>query len=162
MELGSPSQPGAKSHGIMHRWTATILLLVMLVPAFGPVALAGNPPFGPMHCMRRPLQPTPTAELAMHCHHGASQSAMSKNAGVQYPAVSTPDYSESSFRALDCCCCHDCDCCRSPKTSEWARPAPVELSFASLQIEPVLAAPAASFVSSAVSGPDSARGPPRS
>jgi len=142
----------------MHRWTATLLLLIMLVPAFGPVALAGSRPSGPMHCMRRPLQPTPTDEPAMHCHHGASQNAMSRNAGAQYPAASTPADSETSFRSLDCCCYHDC--CRSPKTSEWARLASADLSFVSLQTEPVLAAPAASSASSPVSGPDSARAPP--
>jgi len=145
----------------MHRCTASFLLLVMLVPASGPFALAGTVPSGPMHCMRRPLQrvegasAAAPAEPAMHCHHGVSQ-----NAAAQDPAASTPAHPEISFRSLDCCCHHDCDCCRNSKTSEWARPAPVDLSFVSIQIEPALAAPAASFVSSAVSGPDSARAPP--
>jgi len=137
----------------MHRWTARFLLLLMLVPAFGPLALAGVAPPEGMHCMRRPVTASPaSAERAMHCHHGGPQSATQN--------VASPASSEASFRSLDCCCQH-CDCCRSSKTSEWARPACNHFSFASLLIEPALLASAAPRLSAPLIGADSARAPPR-
>lgn len=136
---------GAKT---MHRWTAKVLLLVILVPAFGPLALARTPAPAAMHCMRQPLrQAAPAAQLAMHCHHGMGQAP-------------PPDSHEASVRALDCCCSNH-DCCRSLKTSERACPAANRLSFASLLIEPSLAAPIIHHVSANLIAPDSARAPPR-
>jgi hypothetical protein len=130
----------------MHRWTATFLLLVMVVPAFGPLALAGTAAPQAMHCMRQPLGQT--AQPPMHCHHGMGQSSL-------------PQTPEASFRALDCCCPNH-DCCRGLKTSEWARPAASQFSTVSLLIEPALVAPAASRGSADRIAPDSARAPPLS
>jgi len=126
------------------RWTAGLLSLVMLVPAFQPVALAcaAGPPQA-MHCVRHPAQP---AMPAMHCHHGMAK---------------TPESADASFRALDGCC-QNHDCCRGLKTSEWARPAsspPFRLSFL---IEPAPATQPAVLRPSDLFARDSARAPPRS
>ena len=137
----------------MWGWTARFLLLVMLVPAIGPLALARVAPPEAMHCMRRPLQTAaPAAEPAMHCHHAAAA------AGNAMPQAAS---SEASFCSLDCCCPNH-DCCRGLKTSEWARPASNLLSLVTLLIEPALPAQMAARVSTAITGPDSARAPPRS
>jgi len=140
------------------RWTASFLLLVMLVPAFGPLALARVAPPEGMHCMRRPISDAPTAGPAMHCHQEALQSAVAYSSRSQDSAL--PASSGASFRSLDCCCNHDC-CCRILKTSDWARPAVNHLSFVGLLIEPALSAPITDRVSAVLIGPDSARAPPR-
>ena len=133
----------------MHRWTARFLLLAMLFPAFGPLALARADQPGAMHCMRKPLQPGAQAnQPAMHCHHAMAQS----------PAPETP---EKSFRSLDCCC-QNHDCCRGLKTSEWARPASNLLSTVSLLIEPAPVAQLAPHSSADPTGQDCTRAPPRS
>ena len=146
----------------MHRWTARFLLLVMLVPAFGPLALARVGAPAGMHCMRRPLaaEQDRAAEPAMHCHHSAVQSAgqSAPQAAESQTSAAAP---AASLRSLDCCCGQHCDCCRNSKTSEWARPAATHLSVISVLIEP---APAAHFVTrpaTLFTGPDSARAPPR-
>jgi len=139
----------------MHRWTARFLLLIMLVPAVGPLALARVASPRPMPCMRRPLAAAP----AMHCHHGASQSAPQT---AESQASASPVSQETSFRSLDCCCGQHCDCCRNSKTSESARPASNHLSFVGLLMESALPAALASRVSAFFAGPDSARAPPRS
>jgi len=128
----------------------------MIVPAFGPLALAGAAQSSPMHCMRRPLQPSPAAEPAMHCHHAAAQSAAPQSAEPQSSLA--PPSSETSLSSPDCCSNHDC--CRSLKTSEWARPASAQLSVAGLQIEPAPSAALAVRLSAPLTGPDSARAPP--
>jgi len=143
----------------MHRWTARFLLLVMLVPAVGPVALARVASPAPMHCMRGPLAVAPAAETAMHCHHVASQSVPQT---VEPQASASHASQEASFRSIDCCCGQHCDCCRNSKMSEWARAASSHLSFVSLLIEPALPAAMAHRVSTFLAGPDSARAPPRS
>ncbi len=131
----------------MHRWTAGLLLLVMLVPGLAPLALAGTAAPEAMHCMRRPLSGTaPAAQPAMHCHEAMAQAPPEQS-------------SEASFRSLDCCC-QNHDCCRSVKTSEWAQPASVHFSFVSLLIESALGAPAILRVSVDLTAPDSARAPP--
>lgn len=142
-----------------HRWVAGFLLLVMAMPAVGPLALASLGEKGVRACCRRrPLTTTaPNAPVqpVMHCHHGASQTA-SGNSGSQ---TSSPG--QASLRSLDCCCGQKCDCCRNSKASNWARIASRPLSFVSLPIatmragSPVLGA-AIFFI-----GPDSARAPPQ-
>lgn len=139
-----------------HRLTAGFLLLVMLFPAFGPLALARVSPAEGMHCMRHPLvgSPAPTAAPAMHCHHMAQMAP-------QAPDSQAAESQVDSFRSFDCCCGQHCDCCRNSKTSEWARPAVTYLSLLSLLIEPAPTAPLAAQVSPVFAGPDSARAPPR-
>jgi hypothetical protein len=136
-----------------------LLLLVMLVPAFGPLAMANLPPMEGMHCMRRRLSDAPAAAAVMHCHHGASPAGAAENSESPESAAAP----ETSFRSLDCCCNH-CDygcCCRIPKTSEWATPVTFQLSSVSPLIELVSSAPFTDRDSLLLVGPDSARAPPR-
>jgi hypothetical protein len=141
--VGSPGpRSTAKS---MHRWTATFLLLAMLFPAFGPLALAQAAQPEAMHCIRRPAR---FVQPAMHCHHAMAESA-------------AQEVSEKSLRSLDGCC-QNHDCCRCLRTSEWVCPASNLLVNVSLLIE---SAPAARFVvqiSPASTGQNSTRAPPRS
>jgi len=125
----------------MHRWTARFLLLAIVLPVCGPLALARTEQPA-MHCMRKPAQP------AMHCHHGMAQA----------PAQEAP---EKSFGALDACC-QNHDCCRGLKTSEWARPASNLLSCVSVSIERAPASQTATHVSADPAGQDSTRAPPHS
>jgi hypothetical protein len=129
----------------MHRWIARLLLLVMLVPAFGPLVLARADQPEAMHCMRKPAQSVPPA---MNCHHGMAQT----------PAQ---EALEKSFRALDGCC-QNHDCCRGLKTSEWARPASIQLSDVSLLIGHAPVPSLAPRISDNLAGEDSARAPPPS
>ncbi|MBZ5655522.1 MAG: hypothetical protein LAO56_09620 [Acidobacteriia bacterium] len=128
----------------MHRWTAKFLLLAMLLPAFGPLALARADQPEAMHCMRTPVQ---TVQPAMHCHHGMAQA----------PAQEAP---ERSFRALGGCC-QNHDCCRGLKTSGWARPASNLLPYVSLLVEGAPTAQLAAQISANLPGQDSTRAPPR-
>jgi hypothetical protein len=123
------------------RWTACLLSLVMLVPAFEPVALACAAGPQAMHCMRHSAQPEMPA---MHCH------------GVK----KTPESADASFRALEGCC-QNHDCCRSLKTSEWARPVSRPSPRLRFLVEPAPAAPPAALTPSDLVGHDSARAPPR-
>jgi hypothetical protein len=141
------------------RWTASFLLLVMLVPAFGPFAMARLAPPEGMHCMRRPLPDAPAAAPAMQCHH-AAQDAKAAQRGVAGNAASQISRGETSFRSVDCCCSNH-DCYRGLKTSEWARPASNLLSVVRFPIEPAIPAQIALRVSALLSGLDFARAPPR-
>jgi hypothetical protein len=132
----------------MHRWTARFLLLVMLVPAVGPLALARVGAPQAMHCIRQPLRTPLSAQPGMQCHHGMALT----------PQPASP---QESFNSLDCCSGNH-DCCRGLKTSEWASPASNQLLIISLLIEPALRAQAAAGVSPDLLGRDSARAPPRS
>lgn len=144
---GNPSPRSTVIH--MHRWTARFLLLAMLLPVLGPLALARAVQPEAMHCVRKPLQPaTQTNQPAMHCHHAIAQA----------PAPGSP---ATSFNSLDCCC-QNHDCCRGLKTSEWARPASNLLSYVSLPIEPAPAPQFAAQISADPTGQDSTRAPPRS
>lgn len=143
-----------------YRWTARFLLLVMLVPAFGPFAMARLAPPEGMHCMRRPLSDAPAAEPAMHCHHAAQETETAQHSAAQNAAWQTSQ-PEATFRSLDCCCLNH-DCCRGLKTSEWARPASNHFSFITFLIEPALPAQIATRISAMLTGLDSARAPPRS
>jgi hypothetical protein len=126
----------------MHRWTAKLLLLVLLAPAFGPLALARASRQESPHCVRQAAKP------AMQCHHGMAMAPERRS-------------SETSFRALDNCCPNH-DCCRGLRTSEWARPASDLLSCVSLLIEHAPASRGEVPPSTDVSQYDSARAPPRS
>ena len=141
-------EPNARNTAkIMHRWTARFLLLAMVLPALGPLALARTDQPEVMHCMRKPLQPAPqTNEPAMHCHHAMA------------PAPA-PDAPEKSFGALDGCC-QNHDCCRGLKTSEWARPASNLLSDVRLLVESAAIPQAAAHISADPAGQDSTRAPP--
>ena len=142
-----------------HRWIAAFLLLVMAMPAVGPLALASLGEQGVRACCRRrPLTTTaPNAPVqpAMHCHHGASQNA-SGNFGSQ--TSGTP---QASLRSSDCCCGQKCDCCRNSKTSNWARIAPRPLSFVSLPMATMRASSSVTRAAIFFIGPDSARAPPQ-
>jgi len=136
------------------RWTARFLLLAMLAPAFGPLAMARAAQPGAMHCMRQPVSGHP-AQPAMQCHHAMAQSKPPQ------PPSSPVESSETSFQAVaNCCLNHDC-CCRVA-TLEWAQPASSLLSFLSLLIEPARPSQSTILLSSDISGHDSARAPPRS
>jgi hypothetical protein len=129
----------------MHRWTARFLLLAMLLPVCGPLALARADHPEAVHCIRQPVQ---SAQPAMRCHHAMAQT----------PAEES---SEESFRSLDCCC-QNHDCCRSLKTSGWARPAGNLLSYVSLLTGRAPASQLAAHISADPTGQDSTRAPPRS
>jgi hypothetical protein len=146
------------------RWIARFLLLVMLAPAFGPLAMARAAQPGAMHCMRQPVSGHP-AQPAMPCHHAMAQSKPSQpesSPSESSQVESSPvESSEASFQAVaNCCLNHDC-CCRAA-TVEWAQPASSLLSFLSLLIEPAGALQSTILLSSDISGHDSARAPPRS
>jgi len=129
-----------------YRWTARCLLLVMLAPAFGSLAMAQA---GEMHCLR-PMASTQTAPPDMPCHHALAQA---------HPILSKSP--QALLQAGDSNCCQN-HCCCGAVTSEWAQPASGLLSFLSLLIEPARPAQGASLRSSNIVGLDSARAPPRS
>src|ERR1700704_4611026 len=138
------------------RWIARFLLLVMLAPAFGPLAMARAAQPGVMHCMRQPVSGHP-AQPAMQCHHAMAQSKppQPQSSQVESSPVesSQVESSEASFQAVaNCCLNHDC-CCRAA-TLEWAHPASSLLSFLSLLIEPARASRGAILLSSDISGHD--------
>jgi len=137
---------------IIKFWIARFLVLVMLVPAFGPLALAHAAPIESMHCARRPLAESRAGGPAMHCHEGLAQNGVAGNDG---PVMPEPG---ASFRSLDCCSNHDC--CRAVKTSDWARPASNFLSLLSFLAEPALHTQLTARIPTAFTGPDSTRAPP--
>jgi hypothetical protein len=146
------------------RWIARFLLLVMLAPAFEPLAMARAAQPGALHCMRQPVSGRP-AQPAMQCHHAMAQSKPSQpppSPVESSPGESSPvESSEASFQAVaNCCLNHDC-CCRVA-TLEWAHPAFGLLPFLSLLIEPARTSQSTILRSSDISGHDSARAPPRS
>jgi len=125
----------------MHRWIARLLVMIMLVPAFGPVAMAHvSPSMGP-HCQRQAAKP------AMPCHHGMTMAP-------------EPPSSDTSFSAVDSCC-QDHACCRGLATLRWAKPAQQPAGHLELCSEPALFATTLQFVPTLLSDRDSARAPPR-
>jgi hypothetical protein len=148
-----------KNVSTTHRWIASFLLLVMLVPALGPFAMARLAPPDGMHCTRRPLSDAPAAAPAAPCHH-AAQEAKAAQDGAAENVASQISRHEASFRSVDCCCSNH-DCCRGLKTAEWARPASNLLSVVKFLVEPAIPAQIALRVSVMLSGLDSARAPPR-
>jgi hypothetical protein len=169
----------------MYRWTARFALLIMLVPIFGPLAVATVAPQQKMQCcVRRPMATAraPVAETEMPCHHRAfvspaqaaaakaadagshSESGAAANAASQastQPSTLNAASPEASFHSLDCCG-QRCDCCNSSKTSEWARLVSNRVSFDSRRVEPATGESAADYVSSPLLDADSARAPPSS
>ena len=155
------------------RWVARILVLVMLAPGFGPIAMACSAQPEAMHCMRQSHSAARVAQPAMQCHHAMGGSMM--GGSVSMPAASmpaasqnesatgdsSPSSSEASFRAVDNCCQdHNCCCCMG--TSEWAQPASGLPSSFRLLIEPVYLLRRVEYHSSEIESHDSARAPPRS
>jgi hypothetical protein len=155
------------------RWVARILVLVMLAPGFGPIALACSAQPEAMHCMRQSHSAAKVAQPVMQCHHAMGGSMM--GGSVSMPAASmpaasqnesatgdsSPSSSEASFRAVDNCCQdHNCCCCMG--TSEWAQPASGLPSSFRLLIEPVYLLRRVEYHSSEIESHDSARAPPRS
>lgn len=139
-----------------YRWAARLLLLVMLVPALGPMAMPCTALPQVMHCMRRSPsgQAVPgeaaserSAQPAMPCHHAMAQPPRGES-------------SEASYHATDNCCQNHC-CCGAT-TSEWARPASSLLSSVSLTVEPARPMQDAAILFRDGSRQDSARAPPRS
>jgi hypothetical protein len=88
----------------MQRWIARLLVLVMAVPALGPLAIAAAAPQTGPHCAR------PAAKPAMQCHPGMT---------MPMPMAADTPSSEKSFRATDSCC-QDHDCCRGMAAPKWA------------------------------------------
>lgn len=139
-------------------WIASLLLVIMLVPAVGPLALARAGQPGAMHCMRMSLRSDASPAPAMHCHHAMGEARASQNALGDNAATSAP-VSETSIHALDNCCANH-DCCRGAVTSEWAHPATPHVSSLSLLVESAFAIRLDRAPSCLLSGPDSARAPP--
>jgi hypothetical protein len=133
------------------RWTSRFLLLVMLAPAFGPLAMAHAMQPGAMHCMRQPIAARTSghaAPPAMPCHGAMVMAAQ-------------PESSEASFQAADENCCQN-HCCCGATTSQWVRLACSQQSFLGLLVETTRPAQNAVLQSSDIAGQDSTRAPPRS
>src|SRR5579863_1262965 len=135
------------------RWTARFLLLVMLAPAYSPLAMGCAARPGAMHCMRHP-ESVQSRQPAMPCHHSmaAPKAPPSESSRVES--------SEAKFQATDDNCCQNHCCCAT--TSEWARPASQPLGLFSLLVEPAGRFQSAVIRSIDISGHDSARAPPLS
>ena len=153
------------------RWTARFLLLVMLAPAYEPLAMACAVQPGATHCLRQSLSgslsgstpgsmsasvPARGSHPEMPCHHATAQSTQPQ------PESSQGESSETSFQAAsddNCCKTH---CCCGAITSEWAQPASGLRSFLGLPIGPAQPSQGVTPHSIDISGHDSARAPPRS
>jgi hypothetical protein len=130
------------------QWTARLLMLVMLVPAYAPMAMACVARPMAMHCARKPVSGH-VAPPAMPCHQAMADAKAGQS-----------ESSETSVQADGNCC--QSHCCCGATTSEWARPAPGLLSVLSLLIELAPPTQSATLHSSNIFGHDSARAPPRS
>src|SRR5271155_2760120 len=115
------------------RWTARFLLLVMLAPAYEPLAMAWITRPAAMHCMRESLSGSTSGstsahvpQLSMPCHHAMAESAPSQPESSQSSETSIQSANDDN-----CCKNH---CCCGAITSEWAQPASGLLSFFSLLI----------------------------
>ena len=153
-----------KIRASIHRWTAGFLFLIMLAPAFEPLALARVAPMAPAHCMRRHLQSVSATQAApepvMPCHHGAVHAPVSSRPEAQTSAANSAA-PETAIRSLDCCCSGNHCCCSSMSNSGSASLVSSRLHVSGLRIEPVRAA-AVLVDSLPLDGPDSTRAPPRS
>jgi len=145
------------------RWTARFLLLVMLAPAFGPMALAHVAKSNPTHCVRQRVSPLP----APPCHRGMSESdapqpessSLESSSFESQVESANAESAETSIRAIDNCCQnHDC-CCRTA-TTQRARPASTQLYILSPLIEPARPSQIVTLPLKDVLAPDSARAPP--
>jgi hypothetical protein len=136
-----------------YNWAARFLLLVMLAPAYEPLAMAqccAKPQA--MHCMRMSAA-AQKSRSAMPCHHMMAESKAAESRSSESVAPSFQSGND------DCCQRH---CCCGAITSEWAQPAASWLSSLNLTIEPAQTRPVAIPQSTGFFGHDSARAPPRS
>jgi hypothetical protein len=129
------------------RWTARFLVLIMLVPAFGPMAMPCAALAVSSHCTRHPV----SAQPPMACHHAMAPSKQNQSESSKT--------SVQSSNAGNCCQNH---CCCGATTSEWAQPASNLFFVSSLLIEPLRPSQGALLHSSNICRRDSARAPPRS
>jgi hypothetical protein len=127
----------------MYRWTARLLLAVVTLSAFGPMALAAMSSAHGAHCLRQPEKPA-----VMPCHH-----EMMAMAEAQSPST--------SLHATDNCCeNHDC-CIRGITTRQWASPESFQLADFYLPVVRVTVVSHASLVLAGDLRKQSARAPPR-
>jgi hypothetical protein len=131
----------------MNRWIARLLVLVVVAPVFGPLALARDSQPQTPHCLRQPSKPV------MECHHGMTMAPEAQ------PTDSQP--TETYFRSANQCCLNH-DCCRGMAAPRWARPQTTPLTLDNLSIERAPSAPAEILTSDVPLDGDSARAPPRS
>jgi len=125
----------------MHRWIARLLLLVVVTPAFVPLAMAWTRQSMGPHCQRQPDKPV------MECHHGMAMSPAAPLSG-------------DSFRTGDSCC-QDHACCRGLAMLRWAY-APRPLSWQiTLRYAAVIMVSGPQLTSELLPNGDSARAPPR-
>jgi hypothetical protein len=136
------------------RWTARFLLLVMLAPAYEPLAMACAVQQEAMRCCRRKSLSGGSAQPAMPCHHAMAEAAPREASKVELSAPSL-----AATDGNDCCQNH---CCCGATTSEWAQPSSNLLAVLSLLIEPARLSYNADLPTVDISGNDSARAPPRS
>jgi hypothetical protein len=127
----------------MQRWIARLLVLVMVVPALGPLAMATAVPEVAPHCVRAAAKP------AMPCHPGMT---------MTMAAEASP---EKSFRATDSCC-QDHDCCRGMAAPKWAASPAQLLLHRSLPVAAGLYATSTQLNSATFVDDHSARAPPLS
>jgi hypothetical protein len=93
----------------MHRVTARLLLLVLLVGTIAPLAVASSMPAVGPHCNRKSAPAAPVMDMP-GCHHASSASHHHAEAAAA-PADQVLDADHS-------CCDHEC--CRSMARSQWA------------------------------------------
>src|SRR5689334_17444160 len=97
----------------MHRWTARLLMLLVLVGILAPIGMAMTPPPPHACCLRK----------ARQCHGSSPQ-----------PAAHHHNHSGPGISAADCC---QRDICRPLISSQWAvtklRSFPVPASASTLQ-----------------------------
>src|SRR5262252_3996165 len=86
----------------MQRTVARLLVLVLLVGMFGPLALTITGPTSAAHCQRPTLAAPP---IHHHCHEGMAESA-------ETPAA------PATLKSNGCCVNHEC--CRPLVRSQWA------------------------------------------
>ncbi|MBI3476540.1 MAG: hypothetical protein HY010_12475 [Acidobacteria bacterium] len=126
----------------MQRWIARLLVLVMIVPAFGPLAMARASETMAPHCSRQPAQPV------MQCHQGMAM-----------PMSSAPSSPETSFQSVNSCC-QNHDCCRGLATSQWAQAPSQQTIQHVLPTSETQRISIALLTFSNISDSDSARAPP--
>src|SRR5258708_7438504 len=125
----------------MQRWIARLLVLVMVVPAFGSLSMTQAAPAQTPHCARH------TAGPVMQCHHGMSMAPQ-------------PASSSTSFGATDSCC-QNHDCCCGMAVPQWAQAPSQLLSLQGLPAVEGFLLPGAQLTSFPLADRDSARAPPR-
>jgi len=128
----------------MHRGVARLLVLVMIVSAFGPLAMARAAQPQAPHCLRHATKPV------MQCHHGMSMA-------LEQSEPTT----ETSFQAADQCCSNH-DCCRGMAAPRWAQPQSQLTAQQTQPTSPAVHTSVTEFAPSAFADIDSARAPPRS